>query len=603
MSKRKHYKNPNQLELFSISQFENPQKQGNGKSESKQLGNKQLEDKQPKNKGLREKNLITESKNLELFLPMTYEQILEKANKNENLGSRLHELIVPVTEFEKEIIQVLADIKSSGYLLFLYGASGVGKSTFINSLKFQKYIPIKEIVSINAGELIDSSELKNNPRLKLNKLLEKIREAATRFFSENNTNDDKLCITIDYLENLRDEDKNYVNAFFRDLNGLLRKYAILIIWPVTASEDLKDMQKFAESFSSTIFHRRIPILKFTGPPIEEYPNIAKKTITFFNDCKSYYEFQLHDTDFHELQSEYQKKPKEKHIIREYLMEVLDLWKEKTNYLSRIVETIPKPTEVWFVFSYPEAEGVVARFAKQTPDKIDEMWNADYKSIFAYISENNQRKADWKPQRLTLALSSPMLTTKIMYLPTNALVSCITAYAKVAGISIKKEDFLNDQLYKVPKYWLEKKYAKRTLERTPLYLQLSGSPTKAGKRKSGTVQKGLDNAKQAFQKINEDIWQKKISDQHFNKAICLALQDIYKNKTAFEFEFSCEQKHPYLTNIRPDILVDTRQKYICLEFCYTTNKTPGNIAEYVLRKLNKYMKQLEENFGISHDLHW
>ena len=89
---------------------------------------------------------------LDLFLPFSYEEILAEVEEGEK-KSRLPDLIVPVIKFEEQIIQVLANIKNSGFLLFLYGASGVGKSTFISSLKFQKYIPIKEVLSIKANEL------------------------------------------------------------------------------------------------------------------------------------------------------------------------------------------------------------------------------------------------------------------------------------------------------------------------------------------------------------------------------------------------------------------------------------------------------------------
>lgn len=529
----------------------------------------------------------------DLFLPFTYEEILKKIGKDK---SRLVDLIVPVTQFEKQIIQVVLDIENAGYLLFLYGVSGVGKSTFISSLKFQKHIPIQSIVSIDASEL----DYENKSDIKLKQLLKQIKKEARDFFSENNQSNDKLCIVIDYLENLNDEDNNNVKAFFRDLNGLLRKYPILIIWPVTVREDLENMQEFAKSFSSTMFHRIRPAINFTGPPLDEYPNIAKKTIMFFNEGKSCYEFQLTDNDLENLKKGYEKKAQEKHLIRDYLKDIRSLWEERTDYISGIVKNVPKPTEVWFIFSYPEAEDIVARFAKQTPDIINEMWNADYKSLFVYISDNNQRKADWKPQRLTLALSSRMLTTKIMYLPTNALVSCIAAYAKDAEIPIPKEDLLNRDKYNILQHWCIKSNAKKTLSTTPLYLQLSGVSITGGKRKSGRVEKGLKNATPAFEKINKDISDKKISDQKFNKAVCLALQDVFNN-SEHNFDFVAEKPHPHLTNIRPDILVDTNDKLVCLEFCYTNNKTPGNMADYVLRKLNQYMKQLEDNFEIPKDL--
>ena len=529
----------------------------------------------------------------DLFLPFTYEEILKKIGKDK---SRLVDLIVPVTQFEKQIIQVVLDIENAGYLLFLYGVSGVGKSTFISSLKFQKHIPIQSIVSIDASEL----DYEKKSDIKLKQLLKHIKKEARDFFSENNQSNDKLCIIIDYLENLNDEDNNNVKAFFRDLNGLLRKYPILIIWPVTVREDLENMQEFAKSFSSTMFHRIRPAINFTGPPLDEYPNIAKKTIMFFNEGKSCYEFQLTDNDLENLKKGYEKKAQEKHLIRDYLKDIRSLWEERTDYISGIVKNVPKPTEVWFIFSYPEAEDIVARFAKQTPDIINEMWNADYKSLFVYISDNNQRKADWKPQRLTLALSSRMLTTKIMYLPTNALVSCIAAYAKDAEIPIPKEDLLNRDKYNILQYWCIKSNAKKTLSTTPLYLQLSGVSITGGKRKSGRVEKGLKNATPAFEKINKDISDKKISDQKFNKAVCLALQDVFNN-SEHNLDFVAEKPHPHLTNIRPDILVDTNDKLVCLEFCYTNNKTPGNMADYVLRKLNQYMKQLKDNFEIPKDL--
>ncbi|MFN7515146.1 MAG: ATP-binding protein, partial [Dolichospermum sp.] len=116
-------------------------------------------------------------------------------------------------------------------------------------------------------------------------------------------------------------------------------------------------------------------------------------------------------------------------------------------------------------------------------------------------------------------------------------------------------------YNVPEHWFGKKLANDTLKRTPLYLQLSGSQNPTGKRKSGTVEKALNSSRKAFEKINKDISESKsgkIGDQPFNKDICL-------------------------------------------EFCYTLDDTPGNLADYVLRKLNTYMKQLEQVYGRPQDL--
>lgn len=315
---------------------------------------------------------------------------------------------------------------------------------------------------------------------------------------------------------------------------------------------------------------------------------------FFNEGRSCYEFQLNDDDFDNLiKNKYEQKPKDRRIIREYLREIRDISRKRTQFIPKLMQAVPKPTEVWFIFSYPEAESVVARFAKQS-DNINEMWNAIHSALNTYIQEHNQRKADWPPGRLSLALSG-ILTTKIMYLPTNALVSCITAYSKEAQINISRNEFIQE--YGVQTHWFTKKRVQNTLSTTPLYLQLSGIPITAGKRKSGTVETGLKNATKALEKLNKDIVEKRISDRRLNESLCLAIRDLSLNK-GLNLSFSCEKPHPYLPRIRPDILVNSKnEKYIALEFCYTVDDTPGNLAAYVLSKLNTYMKQLENSFGI------
>ena len=71
-----------------------------------------------------------------LDIPFSYEDVI-KASDN---SARMMDFIVPVTGAEELITQVVHDIKRTGYLLFLYGVPGIGKSTFINSLKWRKHI-------------------------------------------------------------------------------------------------------------------------------------------------------------------------------------------------------------------------------------------------------------------------------------------------------------------------------------------------------------------------------------------------------------------------------------------------------------------------------
>ncbi len=514
----------------------------------------------------------------ELILPLTYEETVERVGAD---IAKMAEFIVPVTEFEEKIIQIVADMRRCGYLLFLYGISGVGKSTFISSLKWRSHIPIKNITSINTIELTNPDE----PWVKLKQLYSRISEIAKKAKEDISQLDNtRICVVIDYLESLQDEEVSNVRAFFRDLNGLLRHYPILVVWPVTEREDLENMQKAASSFSSTIFHSRIPVIEFTGPPVKDYVKIAKNTISFFNQGRTHYDYQLHDEDFEKIMQDFQVKPRSKQIIRNYLKEIKAVWEEKTDYITKVMRTVPKPTEVWFIVCYPEAEDVISAFTKSSPDIIDEAWNADYNRLSVYI-KNNQREADWKPQRLSLAING-VLNTKILYLPTNTFVSCVVAYAQEAGIPIARQEFKD---MGVPDHWFEKSQARQTLSSSPAYRQLAGMSQRKGKRGSGKNPEALKTAKPIFEKLNKYIVEN--SDQPFNKALSMALQNAFTEQT--ELTFSSERVHPWLTNIRPDILVDVSgTKYICIEMHYTTKTAPNVIAKYVLDKLNKYMKQIE-----------
>lgn len=135
MQKRKTSHNPNQLELalFPSSNSENPQsndenevsklrRENNDKSKSHSADKRENKDNSTEIEN--RPNIKNQNRLNDLFLPFTYEEILEKIGDNQ---SRLPDLIVPVNQFEKLIIQVLQDINSAGYLLFLYGISGVGK--------------------------------------------------------------------------------------------------------------------------------------------------------------------------------------------------------------------------------------------------------------------------------------------------------------------------------------------------------------------------------------------------------------------------------------------------------------------------------------------
>ncbi len=525
----------------------------------------------------------------ELTLAFSYEDLVNALEQN---MKRLTDLLVPVTEFESQIVQVIQEIRQSGYLLFLYGVSGSGKSTFISSLTLRKHIPISSISHIDAAALSDPL----NQRGKLKRLyfsLDQIVKAETKQAPPNASF--RPCIVIDYLESLQDEAEGDVVAFFRDLNALLRKAPVLVVWPVTVQEDVENMQRLAANYSSTMFHRRMPVMEFTGPRFEDYSIIARKTIEVLNPGKSYHDFQLNDSDFDEAGKRVQSFPKYKQTIREYLQTIRDIWEDRTEYVAKVRAKIPGATEVWFVVCYPEAEQVVAQFSKRSQQAVADTWNADYTKLWEYVRDSPQRRADWPatPQynRLGLALTG-VLTTKILYLPTYTFVTCITAYAEDVKLPINREKF--EELGVQPS-WFAKSRAALMLRKTPLYLQLAGLPASKGNRRGGTVPAALDKARKPFDYINKLISQsstsdEKGSDKPLNKAMALALKDSLLEYG--DLEITAERRHPWLGMI-PDILITTPDnRSICIEFYYTNNAQSNRLAAYCLNKLDTYMKQVE-----------
>ena len=94
--------------------------------------------------------------------------------------------------------------------------------------------------------------------------------------------------------------------------------------------------------------------------------------------------------------------------------------------------------------------------------------------------------------------------------------------------------------------------------------------------------------------NDPFYEKQVSPKELielrkeiNKCIAKAITD------ATGIIANNDKIHPWIPRIIPDIFLEIEQKQICIEFHHTNRDEPGVIADYVLKKLNIYMNQLEE----------
>jgi hypothetical protein len=502
---------------------------------------------------------------MKLFIPMAYEEMSAELKYD---ISKLTQIVQPVIEVEKEINVILTRVRKSGNVLFLLGKSGVGKSTFLDSLKWRSHIVKRNIINLNSTEIVPSDGL--------NGLFRKIKEISDVARVE--ADKGPTIIVIDYLESIADQQEIDISGFFRNLNGLIRISPILIIWPVTRKEDADFMIDLANRIATTLFYPGKEIINFSGPEEDMFIDIGKRTITVINDGKEPSEFGITNDTFCEVLNEFKALPHVQKTIRTFLHLVKCKWELQSDYLKQISAKIPRPIEVWFCFAYKNAESVVSQFSRKG-QTVEETWTPIHDKFFEYIP-NSQRSSVWNATRLQLALFG-YIKTRIMFLPTNALIATLLAYSDNNEIQrlIKSHN--------PPKYWNGKRLAQNFLSSTPLVKQARGEKYQIGLRKGGPAAKALELAAPIFSSLNKGMTCKNISDVAINKPIAEALTDL------LGFKVFAQTKHPWLKNICPDILLDLPDKTISVEFHYTDDDSPHKIADYVLKKLNTYMSQIEE----------
>jgi len=507
----------------------------------------------------------------QLVLPSSYESILKELEKTGDVQARMMEFVQPVEAAEAELAIVNAELGESGKVLLLLGSAGAGKSTFIESLSWRPHLEIARPQHIDASAF-PTGEL-------LQKLLEQVRRIAAQSSPQQAKT---TTIVIDYLENLADQSSSSVKAFFRTLNGVLRQHRILIVWPVTSRGDADEMLKHASDVSGTVFPRDREIVEFNGPPRELYPTIVSQTISVLNGGRALDEFNLTVEDLDGILTGNDDPQFEPRTIRQFIETVYEHWKRTNGFIEQIHNRIPRQTEVWFVFPYPEAEATVSQFVRKTT-RIETAWTPLHAKLYEYI-HGTQRAADWTPTRLQLAIGGA-LTTRIVFVPTNALVTAVAAYGPdalaAAGFPIEE----------LPTSWRKKSAAIDRLKTTPLLRHLLAEEPKMGMRRSGPAATALQRAAEPYAKLAS--WTSGSgsgSDTVINRAIASALRDALG---VSDQEVIPEAVHPWIPNITPDIRVDTDpNRHICIEMCYTNRSEAHVVADYVLRKLDRYMRQLE-----------
>lgn len=503
----------------------------------------------------------------ELKLYSTFEDI-QSEFVGSTVNEKLMEFVEPLSEYESEINEIASSLSSSGKMLFILGRPGTGKSTFIQSLGWRPHIKIRSMQQIDANQFIQDGAMDG-----LYDHIASFASDAKQFKDAGPT-----CIVVNYLENLAEFSETDVKGFFRRLNGLLRNAPIFVIWPVTERSDVDQMLEYSKGVSGTLFYRTKEVLDFAGPRAEKFVDITKRTIAVLNDGKDLSEFSLTNDDLEEVFAQFKKIPSSSRTLREYIELTKERWRTASGHQERLRKKIPKSTEVWFIFSYKDAESVVGQFIRKS-HRVEDAWSAIHDKLFEYIHQNTQRSSVWDAKRLQLALYGA-LKTRIMFLPTNTLISCVAAYTDNESLRSTLD------AAGVPVSWKNRKDAKRSLEKTPLFKQLLGESFHVGFRKGGPAAEALVKAEPLFAEMVKWIASASGSDKPVNKCVAMALAECTQQIV------EQDKPHPWIPNIIPDLFIDTPHTQICVEFHHTNRDRPNVIADYVLKKLDVYMNQID-----------
>ncbi|MBK8556010.1 MAG: ATP-binding protein [Lewinellaceae bacterium] len=498
---------------------------------------------------------------------MTYEDINNHFQSDER-DARMMEFVSPLSESETMLSVIASNITTAGKLTFILGHPGVGKSTFLHTLNWRSHIPIRKVIDLDANSFNDGESLDG--------LYNEIHRICG---NETDRNDKGICaILINYLEYVDEYPDSTVKGFFRKLNGLLRNKPVLILWPVINENDVQRMIEFSQHVSGTLYQRDRKVVNITGPKKSEYIDIAKRTIKVLNNGAELSDFGLTNDDLVEIYNEFIQLPIIDQNIREYYSRIVSKWELSSKYLEELKLKIPKPTEVWFIFPFKEAEAVVNQFSRKG-NRVEDAWTAVTDKFSDYINGNTQRASKWDSTRLNLALHGA-LKSRIMYIPTNLVITTSAAFSN------------NPELIKIisdhnpPSHWNKKYQTKISIERSPVYKQLINEQFPTGKRKGGPVVQALETANPIYKDIVAWVsGSGSGSDTYLNKAFASALEEAGVNNV------SVEKEHPWIKSVFPDIQIDLGHKIVCLEFHYTFQDEPHIIADYCLKKLDIYMNQM------------
>lgn len=446
----------------------------------------------------------------------------------------LRTIVTPVRKALSQIDALAAQMSASrrGALMLLRGETGAGKSTFLDTVGLFRQgvstvrIPRTDVVRTALAALTAADEFRI--------VVLENREALGL-----------------YSVNQIEADLHSINAFVRSPEG----HSTLVVWPVNTDELLGRLIDLGSKIGGTaLFGLDDPETAFSGPPRDEFVDIAGRTVSALNDGASLASLGISEDYARDL-------TEKADTIGSYLALIRDALIANQTEVRRLLPQ--EQFRMWtLVIAGTDTEGDVAALTRGGLAYVD------IDRLITSTGANIVKDLKKEPQRL--GILGTMLDARIV----NIDMVTILAIARTYG-----DDQLRAMMKQRGMSTIPDTEAPDRLAASELGLLMSGQSL--GTRKRG--KKPGDNTQAAFANLADIA---RSHDAALNRAIG---RGLFENGYIETFEAEKDLGTDYA--VKSDLCVVRRSEPIRLESMWRSRAGRADIANYVLSKLGLYAKAI------------
>jgi energy-coupling factor transporter ATP-binding protein EcfA2 len=469
---------------------------------------------------------VTMDEQLQIFVPDRFDMLQRRA------AAQLDHIVVPVDVALKHIKHVSTDMNAAGrgaFLLFR-GDSGSGKSTFLNTLGM--FLEGVEVLSISRDQPIEG-------------VLSDAHPTAAKL----------RVLIIEGRDALREVQAYELESAIHDINAFIRTSdgeRTVVVWPVNA-DDLEDalVETAKRVGGDSLLGVAEPSFRFSGPPVNQFIDIARRTIGTLNQGATLADLGVSDERAQELAASSATIGHFLGLLRK------DLLLNQT-HVQELLEQ--ERCRLWIVVAAGnDPEGDIAGLTRGTSS------TADVERLIGATNANIVEELKGYPDKL--GILGAVLDAKILHLP------LVTASALARDFADQK---LTDAMIAKGLSVVKANDALVRLAQSDIARAFSAIPM--GPRTRGP--KPGPNSVEAFRKLSE-IASK--ADQLLNAAVGRALMAA-GYITNFETE---KDLRGTLTRYTDVVCASPSLGIVRLEVMWRASSARADIANYALTKLYNY----------------